>query len=266
MVADPQKIDEILTNGFTIVPNVLSAQTLENLLEEIERFTKEDNERLSTIESETGQTQIDKNMVLNIVLRGPHNAKLLEQETMHDYLSSILTDTCILYASQASSMPPSGTNYSNRLHADCPRVIPNYVTNMGILFAISDFTLENGATHFLPTSHTFLEPPTEEYFEKNAVRAVCKAGDMLVFNARTWHRGGINHTNEMRHSIGFNVCRSYMRQRFDYPRLIENSKSDILQHVGERGRRMLGYNVRVPTSHEEYYVPEDQRLYKANQG
>jgi hypothetical protein len=31
-------------------------------------------------------------------------------------------------------------------------------------------------------------------------------------------------------------------------------------------RRVLGFDVRMPTSLDEYYVDESERLYKANQG
>jgi hypothetical protein len=54
-----------------------------------------------------------------------------------------------------------------------------------------------------------------------------------------------------------------MRQRFDYPRLVGE---ETLAHVGETGRRFLGFDVRMPATLEEYYLPEEQRLYKAGQG
>ena len=60
-----------------------------------------------------------------------------------------------------------------------------------------------------------------------------------------------------------NACRSFMRQRFDYPRLVPEA---LVNELGPVGRRFLGFNVRVPSSLEEYYVPEDRRLYKAGQG
>lgn len=83
------------------------------------------------------------------------------------------------------------------------------------------------------------------------------------FNARTWHMGGVNQTDRPRHAVTMNVCRSYMRQRFDYPRLVS---PEIANQLGEVSRRFLGFNVRMPTSLEEYYLPEESRLYKANQG
>jgi ectoine hydroxylase-related dioxygenase (phytanoyl-CoA dioxygenase family) len=86
---------------------------------------------------------------------------------------------------------------------------------------------------------------------------------MVIFNARTWHLGGNNHTDHARHALTLNVCRSYMRQRFDYPRLVP---PEIVAQLGEVGHRFLGFNVRMPISLAEYYLPEEQRLYKAGQG
>ena len=54
-----------------------------------------------------------------------------------------------------------------------------------------------------------------------------------------------------------------MRQRFDYPRMMT---PEALAELGDVGRRFLGYNVRMPTSFDEFYLPEDQRLYRSNQG
>jgi ectoine hydroxylase-related dioxygenase (phytanoyl-CoA dioxygenase family) len=54
-----------------------------------------------------------------------------------------------------------------------------------------------------------------------------------------------------------------MRQRFDYPRLVP---PEAIAALGPVGRRFLGFDVRMPVSLEEYYVPPEHRLYKAGQG
>jgi ectoine hydroxylase-related dioxygenase (phytanoyl-CoA dioxygenase family) len=206
---------------------------------------------------------IDHWMVHNLMIRGLPFLRLLENRVIHAYLDEILSDTCIVYAYTSSSMPPRGTNYSRRIHVDCPRMIPGYVTNVGITLALDDFTKENGATELLPNSQWRVDMPNDAEFDRNAIRLMPEAGQAIVFNARTWHRGGVNQTNEPRHAITINVCRSFMRQRFDYPRLMP---PELLDQLGPVGRRFLGFNVRVPTSLEEYYVPEEQRLYKGGQG
>lgn len=206
---------------------------------------------------------IDTYMVHNLMVRGKPFLHLLENEKIHAYLSEVLGDTCIVYAYTSSSTPPRGSNYSNRLHTDCPRVIPGYWTNAGVMVALDDFTIENGATRFLPRSQWRTEPPTEDEFDAHALRLFPKAGDAVIFNARTWHRGGVNETDQPRHCVTMNVCRSYMKQRFDYPRLVPQ---ELIDELGPVGKRFLGMDTRVPSSLEEYYVPEEQRLYKAGQG
>ena len=47
------------------------------------------------------------------------------------------------------------------------------------------------------------------------------------------------------------------------PKLISE---ELLSMLNENGRRFIGMNVRMPKSLEEFYLPEDQRLYKPNQG
>jgi ectoine hydroxylase-related dioxygenase (phytanoyl-CoA dioxygenase family) len=160
-------------------------------------------------------------------------------------------------------MPPSGANFSHRVHVDSPRVIPGYWTNVGVMVALDDYTNENGATRFLPYSFEREDPPSLDEFLEKSEETFPQAGDAVVFNARTWHMGGMNRSSDARHAITLNVCRSFMRQRFDYPRLVAE---ETLAHIGETGCRFLGFNVRMPAALEEYYLPEDQRLYKAGQG
>lgn len=210
-----------------------------------------------------GRNYPDAWMVHNLMVRDPAFARFLENPVLHACLTPLLGETCILYAFTSSSMPPSGANYSHRVHVDSPRVIPGCWTNAGVMVALDDYTPENGATRFLPRSFEQVEPPSVPEFLDMSEQTLPKAGDAVVFNARTWHMGGMNSTAAERHSITLNVCRSYMRQRFDYPRLVGD---ETLAHIGEVGRRFLGFDVRMPSTLDEYYLPPDQRLYKAGQG
>jgi len=255
--ADPERVRELRERGFTVVPDVLTPGDVPRLRALLEKLVAEDLERWR------GKAYVDAWMVHNPMARDIEFARVLENERMHAYLTEMLTETCILYAFTTSSMPPRGTNYSARVHNDCPRLIPGYVTNVGVILPLDDFTVENGATYFLPGSFARAELPSETEFFAGASRIFPRAGDMVLFNARTFHFGGNNETDRARHALTINVCRSYMRQRFDYPRLMPK---EIVDQLGEVGRRFLGFHVRMPTSLDEYYVPESERLYKANQG
>jgi len=244
--------------GFLLARNVLPREEALAIRPLLQKAIDEDIARWGD-----NPNYLDKWMVHNLMTRGEAFLKLLELDRMHQYLSAVLDDRCILYAYTSSSMPPRGANYSRRVHVDCPRLIPGYITNVGWLLALDDFTDENGATYALPGSHRSVAQPSDDEFFSHAVRWYPSAGDAILFNARVFHSGGENKTNVARHAITMNVCRSYMRQRFDYPRAVP---PELVQRLGEVGRRFLGFNVRVPSSLDEYYVPAADRLYLPGQG
>lgn len=256
MELDTAKIQEIQERGFAVVPGILNTSDVPGLRELLEKCIQEDLQRF-------GDKHPDAWMVQNLMTRGMPFARILENERLHAYLTALLTDTCIVYAYTSSSMPPGGANYSHRIHVDCPRLISGYITNIGVMLPLDNFTAENGATYFLPGSQARADTPSKEEFMAKAVRVFPRAGDAVIFNARTFHMGAPNTTVRARHALTMNVCRSFMRQRFDYPRLVP---ADVVNALGPVGRRFLGFNVRMPSSLEEYYVPEEKRLYKANQG
>ena len=251
---DAKLISQFKSDGVCVVKNVLDDAQIQLLKLELNQAREEDlRERPDAF---------DSGMVHNCMLRGREMAILLDNPTMNAYVKEVLAPTFILYAYQSSSLPPGGDNYGSRVHVDCLRFIPNYITNAGVFFPLDDFTLENGATYYLKGSHKKKFVPDEKKFFENASRLICKAGDMVVLDALLHHAAGVNKTNKIRHTLTMNLCRSYMRQRFDFCRMVDE---EFIQSLGEDGRRLMGWNVRVPTSLNEFYLPEEERLYKPGQ-
>ena len=257
MSVKPEILNELEETGLAIVPGVLDSAEVLQLKSELESAISEDAVNYPDV--------FDKGMVHNCVGRGARMAAILDNPVMVSYLNACFSETCIVYAYQSSSLPPDSGNYGSRVHVDSPRFIPNYDTNMGVIFPLDPFTVDNGATYFLPGSHRLdnYELPGDDFFYENAERALCDAGDMVLINPRLMHAAGINRTQNTRHALTLNFCRSYMKQRFDLPRLLSQ---EVVDSLGEDGKRLVGFNVRVPTSLEEFYLPEDERLYKPNQG
>src|SRR5437016_411379 len=124
MRADETHVREIQERGFTLVEGVLPSCAIPPLKEQLESCIQEDLERWGT-----SNDYKDGWMVQNLMLRGLPFADLLENEVIQAYFSALLGDTCILYAYTSSSMPLGSGNFSSRIHVDCPRLIPGYVTN-----------------------------------------------------------------------------------------------------------------------------------------
>lgn len=245
--------NDILIQGYSIVENVLSPEFVTKAKAELEMAIEKEVEYHKTNEFS------DFGMVLLCSLYGGAFIELFDNKKLNDAFNSVLGDGSIVYAYTSSSMPPHKSNYSNRIHVDCPRLIPEYVTNMGATILLDDFTEENGATWFLPFSQTMPEKPADEEFYRNGKRVIAKAGSVWFFNARVWHAGGNNLTDKWRHALTINMCRPYMKQRIDIPRAMQDMD---LSNVSQQALQKLGFFAQVPASYDEYYTSPEKRKFK----
>lgn len=244
---------DIASQGYAILENVLSPKFVEKAKEELAIAIEKEVAYHKT------KQYADYGMVLLCSLYGGSFIDLFDNDKLTAPFNAVLGDGSIVYAYTSSSMPPNKSNYSNRIHVDCPRLIPGYVTNMGATILLDDFTEENGATWFLPYSQNNPDKPGEEAFNKNAKRVIAKAGSVWFFNARVWHAGGNNLTDKWRHALTINMCRGYMKQRIDIPRAM----ADInLSGVSQQALQKLGFFAQVPASYDEYYAEPEKRKYK----
>lgn len=185
--------------------------------------------------------------------------EVFDQDTIFNSCNELLGEGSIVYAYTSSSMPPKGKNYSSRIHVDCPRVIPGYLSQIGIIIALDDFTKENGGTFFLPGSQDRKDAPSEEEFFRNAIQIEMPAGSVCVFHAHLWHYGATNKTDLWRHAITINMCRSYMKQRFDFPRMLDAAG---ISNISLRAKQKLGYLSQIPATYDEYYAPPEKRKWQ----
>jgi ectoine hydroxylase-related dioxygenase (phytanoyl-CoA dioxygenase family) len=245
---------QLASDGFAILPHVIHAELLQPLKRDLEgAIAKESQYQQRT------SAQIDSGMVLLCSLYPGELIRILELGSLIEPFEWILGEGCIIYAYTSSSMPPHGTNYSGRIHVDCPRLIPGYVTNLGATILLDDFTEKNGATWYLPKSHLTWREPAEKEFFSQAKRLVAKAGTVFFFNARLWHAGGQNDTDQWRHALTINMCRSFMKQRLDIPRSMRHMD---LSGIPNKTLQKLGFFCQVPANYDEYYAPAHLRKYR----
>lgn len=253
-----EHIYHIRTRGYSVLPSYLSKEECgllkSSMVNAINAFKPiEKSER----------SFLDQYQMHDLINRDINYGRLLEDPRLQQLIAPHLGEHWIMYAATSSSIPPHGKNYASRLHVDCPRFHPGYIFNMGVIWALDDYTPENGALKILPGSQHSDIPPDLEFFEKNCIQVFCKAGTLLVFNAKIFHRTCDNSTGEWSHSMTLNACRSFMKQRMDWVKFIPSTTSDQLN---AQARRLIGFDTRLPCSLEEFFVPDDQRLYKPNQG
>lgn len=118
-----------------------------------------------------------------------------------------------------------------------PRPRPPLAVNA--VWALSDFTEQNGATRIVPGSHRYDHPPPYGG-EVETVAATMPAGSVMLFDSALWHYGGANESAERRYAISCYYCAGWMRQQ-------ENLQLGIPQDVARRFPRRLqelcGYGI-----------------------
>lgn len=253
-----EHIYNIQTRGYSLIESFLTENECETLKKGMVSAL-EDYKSRNTSE----RSFLDRYQMHDLLIRDHNYARLLEDPRLDQLISPFLGQYWIMYAATSSSIPPHGTNYAHRLHVDCSRFQPNYIFNMGVIWALDPYETENGALKILPGSQHVETAPSEVYFERNAQELICPKGTLVVFNAKTYHRTRPNNTDDWQHSMTLNACRSFMKQRMDWVRYIPESLANELNPLA---RRLIGYDTRLPTNLDEFFLPEESRLYKVNQG
>ncbi|HET7505974.1 MAG TPA: phytanoyl-CoA dioxygenase family protein [Kofleriaceae bacterium] len=113
---------------------------------------------------------------------------------------------------------------------------------ISVIWALEDFTAENGATELYPGSHRW----GAEHPDSGActpVAAVMPAGSALVFDAALWHRGGSNRSAGTRLALSPQYCQPYLRPQESQLLIVP---PDAARRCSDRVRALLGYSIHPP--------------------
>ena len=117
-----------------------------------------------------------------------------------------------------------------------PIRIPDVEFQVSAMWALDNFTEENGATRVVPGSHDLRE--IDEIAEDDIVQAVMPRGSVLFYMGSTVHGGGANKSNLPRSGLISTYSLGWLRQEDNQYLCIPREKADSFpEHV----RRLLGY-------------------------
>jgi ectoine hydroxylase-related dioxygenase (phytanoyl-CoA dioxygenase family) len=108
------------------------------------------------------------------------------------------------------------------------------------MWALTDFTADNGATRIVPGSHKADREAMQSEIDQ-AIAAEMPAGSVLVFHGSLWHSGGPNCTrDEWRLGVNVQFCQGYIRQQQN-PYL--GLSRDVVASFPERLRQLCGFTL-----------------------
>ena len=258
-------VEDVRAVGYAVVEDVLSASFIRTTREAMYRAQEQ-------ILRDVGQERLlraGELGVLRLMLKyDPHFFQFLEIPELLAIVEATVSDTAIMHLQNGFILPSSpkgatSTIFQNSFHRDFPRVLNGYVASINIMFAVDEFTAETGATKVVPRTHQRVTVPDQEYLTKNAIAVECSAGSMVVFDSTLWHAAGLNTSGKDRLAINHQFTRSYIKQQIDYVRALGDA---TVYAQAPRTQQLLGWYTRVVTSLDEYYRPEDERLYRKGQG
>lgn len=133
---------------------------------------------------------------------------------------------------------PQGLHHDDGFYR-LPR--PRQPLGAATVWAIDEFTSDNGATVVVPGSHHWGDGRIAKRDE--AIPAVMPAGSVVFFLGTTWHGGGENHSEAARFAITHQYCEAYMRQQENY--LLELSKETV-RALSPELQALVGYSIYPP--------------------
>jgi ectoine hydroxylase-related dioxygenase (phytanoyl-CoA dioxygenase family) len=121
-----------------------------------------------------------------------------------------------------------------------PEPHPPLVVNT--MWPLDEFTLENGATRFIPGSHDW--PPGRTPTQDDQVAtAVIAPGSALFYLGSLWHGGGANRTASPRLGVILEYAAGWLRQQENHCLAVPR---EIARGLPERLQELLGYNIYPP--------------------
>ena len=248
---------EIEAFGFTIVPDFITPEMIARLKSALIEALEADDAKFGRFRAK------GKNHIMELASHGGILLEFLEHPEMLRFYRRFLGADCVLYAYSSTLLAPNDAVPAQNVHVDSGRWLPNVFTGLQMTLAIDDFTAENGASWYLPGSHRSPTPPSAETFERYAVMVHRPAGAALIWDPHCYHRAGDNKTAATRFALSTYAVRGYIKQRFDYPRLLG---PEVGTQASPDLRAFLGYTKQPPVSVEQFYENAEKVKYALNTG
>jgi hypothetical protein len=221
-------------DGYVVWENLLSAEECRQIRQVVRPWLGHtgrnsfEGRRTQRIYSVLSRTRVCDRLVDN-----PRVLAVLDRLLMSNYLLSAL---------QAINIQPGET--AQLPHHDdgfYPIPRPREPLTAATIWAIDDFTADNGATVVTPGSHRWgkRRPSSED----RALPVVMPAGSCVFFVGTLWHGGGANTTTRERLAVTAQYCEPWLRPMEAFTLSVSR---EIARTVSDDIRRLLGYSIHPP--------------------
>lgn len=145
--------------------------------------------------------------------------------------------------------PAKKTYNQSAWHRDLP--YQHYTSSkplaLNALYCVDDFTIENGGTKVIPSSHLHENFPSENYIEHNSIQVSAKAGSFIVLDCMLYHAGSVNNSKFERRAVNHVFSSPMIKQQIEF-----SNKSLEHYSLTSEQKKILGLNYNTLKSVSDY--------------
>jgi ectoine hydroxylase-related dioxygenase (phytanoyl-CoA dioxygenase family) len=184
-----------------------------------------------------------------LIARSPKSREIIMNQRVLDVTARVLSHakTFQLNLTEVVSLGPGSK--AQEIHMDQAdeefRFPHGYNTILSTMWALTDFTDENGATRVVPGSHKLKDSRSFSYDESEP--AEMKAGSVLLYTGLLYHGAGANSSDANRDGLIAHYILGWLRQEENQylcvpPATLRELPEDLLRMMGyTRGAYLLGF-------------------------
>lgn len=232
-------IDLLRSNGYLIFDRLVDDAVIDEVCDELEPWFAE-TPRCRGDFYGWNTTRLGA-----IALKSPASHSLLLHEMMLSVMDAVLSPHCDWYQlnlSQAVRIHPGERQQAPHRDEEmwpCAKNGAEYLVN--VMWALSDFTAENGATLIWPRSQ--FDPPRRDLDPANAIVAAMPRGSALVYLGSVTHCAGANRSSLPRTGLILSYSLGWLKQ---YENAFLTYPPSIARQFPKPIRDLLGYRIHRP--------------------
>lgn len=235
--------EHLRQHGYAIVEDVADAATLDRLDAEAAPFIAA---------SATGRDVYDGKFTRRtgqLIERCPTSRELVMHPTVVGTVKAFLDHVTAvqLHLTQIISIEPGETQqklHRDQMAFDFFPFPPDYHVQCNTMWALTDFTAENGATHIAPGTSAM---PDHEAALVTTAQAEMPRGSVLFYDGKVLHGGGANRSTATRRGVNITYAVGWVRQEENQylacsAEVARGLDDDLLKMMGyQEGAFALGY-------------------------
>lgn len=244
-MSDPT-IETLRREGYAVVPDLLSPSEVTELRQALAPIVGPHARGRNAFEGQRTQR------VYALLTKCPAVARLAEHPRVLEIGEAFLDPAFLLSSLQAINILPGES--AQALHCDDDAGAPERPRppqGFSTVWALDDFSAENGSTCVVPRSHLFDE--AQRSVPADPVSVTMRAGSVLVYLGGVLHGGGEHRAEAPRLGVSIIYCQPWLRQ---FENLTVATPPEVARGYSERIQRMLGFSMYGPMGNIDGRTPQ----------